>query len=132
MRHRTYPLDPCERLSHRAHVTAVTSDDGQKVQRRERIGVVVERQPSVPARLLSGILAHRFARLRCSDCGHERLRPFLETNPDIAGAVLRIFVRAVRTRYIQLLEDELRRFNELVEQLGLPAVVLPRRGRLVN
>ena len=27
----------------------------------------------------------------------KRLRPFLETNPDIAGAVLRIFMRAVRT-----------------------------------
>ena len=27
----------------------------------------------------------------------KRLRPFLETNPDIAGAVLRIFIRAVRT-----------------------------------
>ena len=27
----------------------------------------------------------------------ERLRPFLENNPDIAGAVLRIFMRAVRT-----------------------------------
>ena len=131
------------------------------------------------AYLRCGILAHGFARLRCSGCGHERLlafscksrgvclscntrrmaevaahitdhvlpqlpvrqwvlslpkrlRPFLETNPDIAGAVLRIFVRAVRIRYIQLLEDELRRFKELVEQLGLPAVVLPRRGRLVN
>ena len=27
----------------------------------------------------------------------KRLRPFLETNPDIASAVLRIFIRAVRT-----------------------------------
>lgn len=27
----------------------------------------------------------------------KRLRPFLENNPDIAGAVLRIFMRAVRT-----------------------------------
>ena len=96
------------------------------------------------AYLRCGILAHGFARLRCSGCGHERLlafscksrgicpscntrrmaevaayvtehvlpqlpvrqwvlsvpkrlRPFLETNPDIAGAVLRIFIRAVRT-----------------------------------
>lgn len=96
------------------------------------------------AYLRCGILAHGFARLRCSGCGHERLlafscksrgicpscntrrmaevaahvtehvlpqlpvrqwvlsvpkrlRPFLETNPDIAGAVLRIFIRAMRT-----------------------------------
>ena len=27
----------------------------------------------------------------------KRLRPFLHHNPDIAGAVLRIFIRAVRT-----------------------------------
>ena len=38
----------------------------------------------------------------------------------------------VRARYIQLLDNELRRFNEAVERLGLPAVVLPRRGRLVS
>ena len=96
------------------------------------------------AYLRCGILAHGFARLRCEDCGHERLlafscatrgvcpscntrrmaevaahvidhvlphlpvrqwvlsvpkrlRPFLEGSPDIAGAVLRIFIRAVRT-----------------------------------
>ena len=96
------------------------------------------------AYLRCGILAHGFARVRCEDCGHERLlafscagrgvcpscntrrmaevaahitdhvlphlpvrqwvlsvpkrlRPFLESNTDIAGAVLRIFVRAVRS-----------------------------------
>ena len=96
------------------------------------------------AYLRCGILAHGFARLRCEDCGHERLlayscatrgvcpscntrrmagvaahvtdhvlphlpvrqwvlslpkrlRPFLEGNPDIASAVLGIFIRAVRT-----------------------------------
>ena len=38
----------------------------------------------------------------------------------------------VRTRYVDLLENELRRFNEAVELLGLPAVVLPRRGRIVS
>ena len=96
------------------------------------------------AYLRCGILAHGFARVRCDDCGHERLlafscasrgvcpscnarrmaevaahvtdhvlphlpvrqwvlslpkrlRPFLHHNPEIAGAVLRIFIRAVRT-----------------------------------
>ena len=96
------------------------------------------------AYLRCGILAHGFARVRCEDCGHERLipfsckgrglcpscntrrmaevaahvtdhvlphlpvrqwvlslpkrlRPFLHHNPDIAGAVLRIFLRAIRT-----------------------------------
>ena len=96
------------------------------------------------AYLRCGILADGFARLRCEDCGHERLlafsckgrgicpscntrrmaevaahitdhvlpylpvrqwvlslpkrlRPFLHHNPDIAGSVLRIFIRAVRT-----------------------------------
>ena len=39
---------------------------------------------------------------------------------------------AVRVRYIDLLEDELARFNAAVERLGLPAVVLPRRGRIVS
>ena len=39
---------------------------------------------------------------------------------------------AVRVRYIDLLENELARFNEAVERLGLPAVVLPRRGRIVS
>ena len=39
---------------------------------------------------------------------------------------------AVRARYIDLLENELRRFNEAVERLGLPAIVLPRRGRIVS
>lgn len=38
----------------------------------------------------------------------------------------------VRVRYLDLLENELRRFNEAVELLGLPAVVLPPRGRLVS
>jgi hypothetical protein len=38
----------------------------------------------------------------------------------------------VRTRYIDLLENELRRFNQLVEQLGLPAVVLPTRTRIIS
>jgi len=38
----------------------------------------------------------------------------------------------VRIRYLDLLENELRRFNEAVELLGLPAVVLPRRGRIVS
>ncbi len=38
----------------------------------------------------------------------------------------------VRVRYLDLLENELRRFNEAVELLGLPAVVLPRRGRIVS
>ena len=39
---------------------------------------------------------------------------------------------AVRIRYIDLLENELARFNDAVERLGLPAVVLPRRGRIVS
>ena len=39
---------------------------------------------------------------------------------------------AVRVRYTDLLENELVRFNEAVERLGLPAVVLPRRGRIVS
>ena len=39
---------------------------------------------------------------------------------------------AVSVRYIDLLENELARFNEAVERLGLPAVVLPRRGRIVS
>ena len=38
----------------------------------------------------------------------------------------------VRTRYIDLLENELVLFNQAVERLGLPAVVLPRRGRIVS
>ena len=38
-----------------------------------------------------------------------------------------------RLRYTDLLENELRRFNEAVELLGLPAVVLPPKpGRLVS
>ncbi len=39
---------------------------------------------------------------------------------------------AVRIRYTGLLENELRRFNEAVERMGLPAIVLPARGRLVS
>ncbi|MDG2241445.1 MAG: hypothetical protein P8L30_14670 [Longimicrobiales bacterium] len=38
----------------------------------------------------------------------------------------------IRTRYIDLLENELRRFNQMVEQLGLPAVVLPTRTRIIS
>lgn len=38
----------------------------------------------------------------------------------------------VRVRYLDLLENELARFNEAVERLGLPAVVLPQRGRIVS
>ncbi len=38
----------------------------------------------------------------------------------------------VRTRYVDLLENELQRFNEAVERLGLPAVVLPGPGRIVS
>jgi Putative transposase/Transposase zinc-binding domain len=107
-------------------------------------GVTSWVEKDLRAYLRCGILAHGFARLRCSGCGHERLlafscksrgicpscntrrmaevaahvtdhvlpqlpvrqwvlslpkrlRPFLETNPDIAGAVLRIFMRAVRS-----------------------------------
>ena len=36
------------------------------------------------------------------------------------------------SRYLELLENELQRFNNTVERLGLPAIVLPRRGRLVS
>ncbi len=39
---------------------------------------------------------------------------------------------AVRGRYTDLLANELRRFNEAVERMGLPAVVLPPRGRIVS
>ena len=39
---------------------------------------------------------------------------------------------SVRARYLELLESELQRFNNAVERLGLPAIVLPRRGRLVS
>ena len=38
----------------------------------------------------------------------------------------------VRARYTDLLENELRRFNEAVERMGLPAVALPPRGRIVS
>ena len=39
---------------------------------------------------------------------------------------------AVRGRYQAILINELERFNELVESLGLPAIVLSRGGRLVS
>ncbi|MCA9739360.1 MAG: exo-alpha-sialidase, partial [Gemmatimonadetes bacterium] len=39
---------------------------------------------------------------------------------------------AVRARYLDLLENELARFNEAVARLGLPAVVLPGRARIVS
>jgi hypothetical protein len=38
----------------------------------------------------------------------------------------------VRQRYLLILQNELRRFNEAVERLGLPAVVLPDRPRIVS
>lgn len=38
----------------------------------------------------------------------------------------------VRISYTDLLENELRRFNEVVELMGLPAIVLPVRGKLVS
>ena len=38
----------------------------------------------------------------------------------------------VRLRYTDLLENELRRFNEAVELIGLPAIALPRRGPIVS
>ncbi|HSG49813.1 MAG TPA: hypothetical protein VLA43_18465, partial [Longimicrobiales bacterium] len=39
---------------------------------------------------------------------------------------------AIRTRYQSLLSDELQRFNEAVEGLGLPAIVLSTDGRLIS
>ena len=39
---------------------------------------------------------------------------------------------AVQTRYLELLGNELRRFNEAVEALGLPPVVSANRGRIVS
>ena len=38
----------------------------------------------------------------------------------------------IHERYILLIENELQRFNEAVEQLGLPAVVLTTRGRVIS
>ena len=38
----------------------------------------------------------------------------------------------VRQRYQAILQNELRRFNQAVENLGLPAVVLPERVRVVS
>ena len=116
----------------------------------------------------------RFARLQCSDCGHERLlafscksrcvcpacntrrmaevaahiadhvppqlpvrqwvlslpkrlRPFLETNPDIAGAVLRIFVRAVRTARCSARRAHVHSSLRLRPQHALPLQVPWRR-----
>lgn len=39
---------------------------------------------------------------------------------------------AVRGRYLEILQNELVRFNEAVERLGLPAVVLPNRPRIIS
>lgn len=39
---------------------------------------------------------------------------------------------AVRGRYLGILQDELARFNEAVERLGLPAIVLPQQGRIIS
>ncbi len=38
----------------------------------------------------------------------------------------------IRERYQLILQNELRRFNEAVERLGLPAVVLPDRSRVIS
>ncbi len=38
----------------------------------------------------------------------------------------------VRARYLSILENELQRFNEAVERLGLPAVVVPGRARIIS
>ena len=38
----------------------------------------------------------------------------------------------VRARYQLILQNELQRFNEAVERLGLPAVVLPGRTRIIS
>jgi hypothetical protein len=38
----------------------------------------------------------------------------------------------VRVRVQALLQNELQRFNELVQRLGLPAIVLPQAQRLVS
>jgi hypothetical protein len=39
---------------------------------------------------------------------------------------------AVRARYEAILQNELVRFNQAVERLGLPAVVLPGRSRIIS
>jgi hypothetical protein len=39
---------------------------------------------------------------------------------------------AIRGRYQSILANELQRFNEAVERLGLPAIVLTRDGRLIS
>ncbi|MEQ9400338.1 MAG: hypothetical protein RJQ04_14345 [Longimicrobiales bacterium] len=38
----------------------------------------------------------------------------------------------IRVQVQDILQNELRRFNELVERLGLPAIVLPERGRIIS
>lgn len=38
----------------------------------------------------------------------------------------------IRLQVQDILQNELRRFNELVEQLGLPAIVLPERRRIIS
>ncbi|HSM60930.1 MAG TPA: hypothetical protein VK849_09045 [Longimicrobiales bacterium] len=40
--------------------------------------------------------------------------------------------QGIRARYLSILENELQRFNEAVERLGLPAIVLPGRARVVS
>jgi len=39
---------------------------------------------------------------------------------------------SVRGRYLSILQNELARFNEAVERLGLPAIVLPEQGRIIS
>ncbi len=39
---------------------------------------------------------------------------------------------AVRGRYLGILQDELARFNEAVERLGLPAIVLPQQKKIIS
>lgn len=51
---------------------------------------------------------------------YERLQ---DLNVDWAG---------VRGRYLDILQNELVRFNEAVERLGLPAIVLPGRPRVIS
>ena len=51
---------------------------------REHLATLLELRPNLPRHVVEafeafldcGILAHGFARLRCGDCGHERLLPF--------------------------------------------------------
>ena len=39
---------------------------------------------------------------------------------------------AVRGRYLGILQNELARFNEAVQRLGLPAIVLPQQGKTIS